>query len=50
MLLSELVENMKAMIAIHGDHKIYHSEGRRELMPVGEESIYFSEDEEVYYI
>lgn len=50
MLLSELVENMKAMISIHGDHEIYHSEGRRELMPVGEESVYFSEDEEVYYI
>lgn len=50
MKLSELVENMKAMISVHGDHEIYFSEGRRELMPVGEESIYFSEDEKVYYI
>lgn len=50
MLLSELAEAMKAMISIHGDHEIYHSEGRRELMPVGEESIYFSEDEKAYYI
>lgn len=50
MLLSELAETIEAMISIHGDHKIYFSEGRRELMPVGEESIYFSEDEEVYYI
>lgn len=50
MLLSELAETIEAMISIHGDHKVYHSEGMRELMPVGEESIYFSEDEEVYYI
>lgn len=50
MMLSELAETVKAMISIHGDHEIYFSEGRRELMPVGEESIYFSEDEEVYYI
>ena len=50
MLLSELAETIEAMISIHGDHKIYHSEGWRELMPVGEESIYFSEDEKAYYI
>lgn len=50
MLLSELAETMKAMISIHGDHKVYHSDGMRELMPVGEESIYFSEDEKEYYI
>ena len=50
MLLSELAETLKAMISIQCEHKIYFSEGRRELMPVGEESIYFSEDEEVYYI
>lgn len=50
MKLSELMETMEAMISIHGDHEIYHSEGWRELMPVGEESIYFSEDEKAYYI
>ena len=50
MKLSELAETMKAMISIHGDHEIYFSEGRRELMPVGEESIYFSEDEKAYYL
>lgn len=50
MKLSELAETLKAMISIHGDHEIYHSEGWRELMPVGKESIYFSEDEKAYYI
>ena len=50
MLLSELAEIIEAMISIHGDHKVYHSDGMRELMPVGEESIYFSEDEKAYYI
>ena len=50
MKLSELAETIEAMISIHGDRKVYHSDGMRELMPVGEESIYFSEDEEVYYI
>lgn len=50
MKLSELMETMEAMISIHGDHEIYHSEGWRELMPVGEESIYLSEDEKAYYI
>ena len=50
MLLSELAETMKAMISIHGDHEIYHSEGWRVFMPVGEESFSFSEDEKAYYI
>lgn len=50
MLLSELAETIEAMISIHGDHEVYHAEGRRELMPVGEKSIYFSEDEKGYYI
>lgn len=50
MLLSELAEQMEALVSIYGDHEVYHSEGWRELMPVGEESIYFSEDEKAYYI
>lgn len=50
MLLSELAETIEAMISIHGDHKVCHSEGMRAYQYVGEESIYFSEDEEVYYI
>jgi len=50
MMLSELAETIEAMISIHGDHKVYHSEVMRAYQHVGEESIFFSEDEEVYYI
>ena len=50
MLLSELADHIEYMGQMHGDHKVYHSDGMRELMPVGEESIYFSEDEKAYYI
>lgn len=50
MMLSDLVDHLEYMGQMHGDHEIYFSEGRRELMPVGEKSIYFSEDEKAYYI
>ena len=50
MKLSELADLIQGMISVHGDHEVFHGEGRRELMPVGEKSIYFSEDEKAYYI
>lgn len=50
MKLSELAELIRGMISVHGDHEVLHAEGRREGMPVGEGSIFFSEDEKVYYL
>lgn len=50
MLLSELAETIEAMISIHGDHKVYYSGDSRVYQHIHEESLFFSEDEEVYYI
>ena len=50
MLLSELADHIEYLGQMHGDHEIYHSEGWRVFMPVGEKSISFSEDEKAYYI